>query len=484
MYNYKAFLLFLVYTSLFCWLCFPVAGAWVWAEIIDDSVELDEGVLVVNVIMLAVLSGIIGLVLSGFTAWHCYLAIRGRTTIESLEKTRYLSPLKKSMERQLGRHGHNSDGSDMGGRNFLEQGVESFGEQLKEIHANALPGITRPEEGTSTPLRSHTPSLNTPSQSTSTAAHPLGHTPAQASLSSSYAALERSKEKDRYSAYLDELDSEKLPHAFNLGWRRNLTLLFGDQWWLWPLPVCTTQGDGWKWEVSKEWLNRRDEIAEQRRLRDEEEEARSVRAGWGGVPQHGRPGAPNTYWDHDYNSPSGAGRHYYDTGAGTGAQQYQSHAPNHTPWAPSWTEPADNDEDDDNDLVGDDVFDDQASRDNEYARGRYLTTTNGVAAVPRLGRRSPNKADLLLGRPSGVFNDAESGFHSSLSPNDGYSEGSRSRDRSRRKSGAADEYDSSSDETEAGRRARSKKTGDWNDVPEEMFARRPKSEAGRRAKGD
>jgi hypothetical protein len=46
----------------------------------------------VNYILLSVLSGIIGLVISGFTAWHIHLTASGSTTIESMEKTRYLSP--------------------------------------------------------------------------------------------------------------------------------------------------------------------------------------------------------------------------------------------------------------------------------------------------------------------------------------------------------------------------------------------------------
>ena len=41
----------------------------------------------------------IGLVLTGFTGWHISLAVRGLTTIECLEKTRYLSPLRQSLDR-------------------------------------------------------------------------------------------------------------------------------------------------------------------------------------------------------------------------------------------------------------------------------------------------------------------------------------------------------------------------------------------------
>ena len=36
--NYKPFLLFLTYTSLFCWLCTAVSGYWVWREILGKAV--------------------------------------------------------------------------------------------------------------------------------------------------------------------------------------------------------------------------------------------------------------------------------------------------------------------------------------------------------------------------------------------------------------------------------------------------------------
>lgn len=45
-----------------------------------------------NWILMATVSGIIGLVLSGFTVWHIMLAASGMTTIESLEKVRYSTP--------------------------------------------------------------------------------------------------------------------------------------------------------------------------------------------------------------------------------------------------------------------------------------------------------------------------------------------------------------------------------------------------------
>jgi palmitoyltransferase ZDHHC2/15/20 len=97
--NYKAFLLFLIYTTLFCFVCFAVSATWVWREILNEG-EYTESLMPVNYVMLAVISGIIGLVLAGFTGWHILLASRGQTTIECLEKTRYLSPLRKSMLQQ------------------------------------------------------------------------------------------------------------------------------------------------------------------------------------------------------------------------------------------------------------------------------------------------------------------------------------------------------------------------------------------------
>lgn len=271
--NYKPFLLFLIYVSLFCWLCFSVSATWVWAEIIDD-VQMDEGMWVVNTILLAVLGGIIGLVLSGFTGWHIYLAVTGQTTIESLEKTRYLAPLRKSMEAQPQRN-YLDQQKGSGGEGEEQQ---SLTEHLKEIHANALPGVLRPEEGeedsrnasrTTTPVPSHTVYNYTSSSGS----------PARQSLQRSYASLEAQRERDRYSAYLDEMDSEKLPNAFDLGWKRNLLHLFGDQPLLWFLPVCNTSGDGWQWDINPAWHEARDEVSRQRANREREEQAWSANGG-------------------------------------------------------------------------------------------------------------------------------------------------------------------------------------------------------------
>ncbi|QIW95305.1 hypothetical protein AMS68_000823 [Peltaster fructicola] len=243
LHNYKAFLLFLIYTSLFCWVCFGVSIEWVWTHLMENVI-VDDGWKLVNTIMLSVLGGIIGLVLSGFTGWHIWLALTGTTTIESLEKTRYLSPVRKSMQRRF-----------EPGRNYIGQDrpeeQQTLTEHLREMHVNALPGVLRPEEG-----EVHTSALPQAS--------------ARGSLQQSYASLESQREHDRYESYLDERDSEKLPNAFDLGWRRNLVHLFGDNALLWALPVCNTSGDGWHWEVSQKWQAAREDVSRERAQRQRE----------------------------------------------------------------------------------------------------------------------------------------------------------------------------------------------------------------------
>ncbi|KAL4975590.1 Palmitoyltransferase pfa3 [Aspergillus desertorum] len=239
--NYKAFLLFLIYTSLFCWVDFGVSAIWIWTEVFNDTHYVD-GILPVNVVLLSILGGIIGLVLTGFTAWHISLATRGLTTIECLEKTRYVSPLRRALDRHrydslLGNSNRGENQDTIGGR------LQIYGNQILEAHANAIPGVTRPEEG-------EEPSENP--------------TPAQQALSRSYADLERQREHDRYEDYLAELDNEKMPHAFDLGWRRNLLHLFGDNPLHWLVPTHTTTGNGWEWEPSRKFLEAQERVRQQR----------------------------------------------------------------------------------------------------------------------------------------------------------------------------------------------------------------------------
>lgn len=191
----------------------------------------------INYVMLCTISGILGLVLAGFTGWHIHLACTGQTTIECLEKTRYLTPFRKSLQRR-----------QFGSVNTNEP--QSYGQQLAEIHANVLPGVTRVEEG---------------EQMLSSNGDLEQGLPFEESSRMGYDEMEQYRERERYEEYLDEQDAAKLPNAFNLGWKRNLRHLLGDRFWL--LPVCNTTGDGWHWEPSLKWLEAREEIRRQRESR-------------------------------------------------------------------------------------------------------------------------------------------------------------------------------------------------------------------------
>ena len=247
-------MLFLIYTCLFCGLCFAVSLTWALKEVISGPSPqfLEKQLMPVNYIMLAVISGIIGVVLSGFTGWHVYLVTQGQTTIESLEKIRYLSPFRNMQQHHPLSSVRRSNSQSSSSRDGEHQ---SIGDQLYEIHANALPGVTRPEEG---------------EERTS---------PARDALRQNYNDLERRREFDRYSAYLDERDSEKLPNAFDLGWKRNMRHVFGPVPWLWLLPICNTTGDGWHWEASAEWHEATRQVARDRgATRLEEERLMNERA--------------------------------------------------------------------------------------------------------------------------------------------------------------------------------------------------------------
>ncbi|KAI5461618.1 DHHC palmitoyltransferase-domain-containing protein [Mariannaea sp. PMI_226] len=264
--NHKAFILFLLYTTIFCFYCFAISGTWVWDEVLTESTDHQiDNFMPVNYIMLSVISGIIGLAVGAFTGWHIHLASRGQTTIECLEKTRYLSPLRKA---------HNSAHNPA-------NGLSSTAQQIVDFHTNALPGITRPEEGEERRTEEF-PRSNPPDGS-----RPVHLT---------FAEMEREQRRKRYEEYLDEQDSEKLPNAFDLGWKRNLEHLFGPVPLLWLFPICNTTGDGWVWEANPKF------IETQQRLRAEREEQRlrEVNAGWGGVDDI--PDVPER--------PDGAGRHF------------------------------------------------------------------------------------------------------------------------------------------------------------------------------
>ncbi|GAB0142290.1 hypothetical protein EsHS_00002846 [Epichloe bromicola] len=247
--NYKPFLLFLVYTTLLSFYAFAVSGTWVWSEVIHEDVQQFDKILPVNFVVLSIFSGIIGIVVGAFTGWHVMLASKGQTTIECLEKTRYLSPLKHTYHAA-----HNP-------ANRLPQAAQQF----VDFHTNALPGITRPEEGEE--RRSSQDYYE--AQRTYDGSRPVQQT---------FEERERQQSRLRYEEYLDEQDSTKLPNAFDLGWKNNLLHLLGPNPWLWALPICNTTGDGWSWEASPRWLEVRERIRRER----EEQRAREINAGWGG----------------------------------------------------------------------------------------------------------------------------------------------------------------------------------------------------------
>jgi hypothetical protein len=262
LHNYKAFILFLVYTSLFSWVCFGSSSWWIWTEVFRQNQYLEDFA-PVNIILLSVISGIIGLVLTGFTAWHLYLCVRGQTTIECLEKTRYLSAVRRRVERQRqDQLQHHCRRSSHGVADRLQRA----GEQILEFHANAIPGASRLEEGE----ERTSPALDGLSDFSRAPPHGGEHTneardsPALQALRRNYSSAEEQRERDRYEEYIDDKTSEKLPNAFDLGWRRNLLHLFGPNPLLWALPVCNTTGDGWKWEVSAKWVQATEEVARRR----------------------------------------------------------------------------------------------------------------------------------------------------------------------------------------------------------------------------
>lgn len=289
--NHKAFLLFLIYTSLFSLFCFAVGGSWLWEEIVSDTTYI-ETLMPVQYVVLCVIAGIIALVVGAFTAWHIMLATRGQTTIECLEKTRYLSPLRRTMQRAY--TAQHTDG----------QGVPlpRYGQQLLDMHQDILPGVTRPEEGEE--LRDLAPASRRDEESGTLLNGMQRH--------QTYDEMERHRARKRYEEYLDEQDSSKLPNAFDLGWRRNLLHLFGHNPWLWAFPICNTTGDGWVWEPSPKWLEARERIERER----SEQRARERAAGWGAVDEDedsgggsggGSAASPLPTW----NPPlGGAGRHY------------------------------------------------------------------------------------------------------------------------------------------------------------------------------
>ncbi|KAK1835935.1 Palmitoyltransferase PFA3 [Podospora conica] len=334
--NHKAFLLFLIYTTLFCVCAFVASATWVYSEVTVETTTV-ETLMPINYIMLAVMSGIIAIVVGAFTGWHIYLATRGQTTIECLEKTRYLSPLRKSMQQTFVN------------QHTPGQGVSlpSYGQQLLDIHQNAIPGVTRPEEG-----EEFRPSPRHDTYGADPAVALADQELQGGTRRFTYDELERHRARKRYEEYLDEQDSTKLPNAFDLGARRNLLHLFGPSPWLWALPICNTSGDGWSWDANPKWLAARDRLGRERQEQRERERA----AGWGSET----PAQTPTWPPAEQTDSQGAGRfcssHTAQTSISTSSHSSSSRL--HAPHAPS------------------------------------------------SGRKTPSKADRILGRDPNMYSDA------------------------------------------------------------------------------
>ncbi|KAI2643193.1 palmitoyltransferase PFA3 [Xylaria nigripes] len=254
--NHKAFLLFLIYTTLFCFYCFYVSGKWVHNELLAQT-EYTNTIMPVNYILLAVISGIVSLVLGGFTGWHIMLASRGQTTIECLEKTVHYNPLRN----QAQRHYVGQDSGD-------DMPQPKDGQQLLDTHANG------PED---TQVLFYRDGRRT---------------------HATYEEMEYHRVRRQYEEYMDEEDAKKLPNAFDLGVKKNLLHLFGPQPLLWFFPIMNTTGNGWTWEPSPKWLEARERITSERAAQRQRERA----AGWGDDL--------NIASNFPPRPPPGAGRHY------------------------------------------------------------------------------------------------------------------------------------------------------------------------------
>jgi hypothetical protein len=302
----------------------------------------------------------------------------------------------------------------------------SIGDQLREINANALPGVTRPEEGESSPAppfsRSPAPPVVNMSNGYS---HPTYN---------SYEDRERQQNYDRYESYLDERDNEQLPNAFDLGWKRNFLHVFGPRPLLWFVPLVTTTGDGWSWEPSPKWLAACERIKQARENEERIQKQRERAAGWG------------------VDSPTET--EFRRTGRAPEGWPVTRHSPP-TPRVlrrPEWQAPR---------------------RHGEEAR--YLTTSNGIVNTPIEGRRSPSKADQILGRESGMY--ADGGDAMQMQPIDRrkYDEYNYISDD---EDGDGAEYDVSSDEAGAEEQRRMQRikpvplpkiTHNWNDIPDDFL---------------
>lgn len=90
LHNYKQFILFLLYTSVWCSSMCVATGLFLLDFFQkNDPEESEPSFLPINWIVLLVLSGVVALVVGLFAAWHVSLVLRNYTTIEHMEETRF-----------------------------------------------------------------------------------------------------------------------------------------------------------------------------------------------------------------------------------------------------------------------------------------------------------------------------------------------------------------------------------------------------------
>ncbi|EPE04248.1 palmitoyltransferase pfa3 [Ophiostoma piceae UAMH 11346] len=287
--NGKAFLLFLVYATIFSIFSFVVCGAWVWTEIVNEATytTVDESFMPVQYIMLCVIGGIIGLVVGLFTGWHLFLACSGQTTIECMEKTRYSSPLRSTMTftaaATVAEAINDSLGTNKKAKPVHDEERALF-DGIEGAHDDGDDDDDVPLGGRLGPNSNGSYGNGNGSGNGSGNGASYNHNSGSGAASTmgrrlTYNDLERYRAQKRHDEYMDEQDSQKLPHAFDLGLRRNLRHMFGTNIWLWPFPILTTTGDGWTWEPSPKWLAARNRIKQER----DAQLARERAAGWGAV---------------------------------------------------------------------------------------------------------------------------------------------------------------------------------------------------------
>ncbi|EMR10380.1 hypothetical protein PNEG_01632 [Pneumocystis murina B123] len=96
--NYKQFLLFLIYISIYSIYLFISSLIILYKFIILLNIP-SKNVIPVNWMLLLVISGVFSIVLGIFTIWHIFLVSRNLTTIEALKQTCYIGNLNNDDSR-------------------------------------------------------------------------------------------------------------------------------------------------------------------------------------------------------------------------------------------------------------------------------------------------------------------------------------------------------------------------------------------------